>query len=176
MASVLLLSLTASILVAVVSGLESPYKPGFRHECLHDEFQASIPVLQSDQPLHFVSEPSQDGKRSITATLVYEPLRILVYMGNVDPKGDAANGIGTDPMACQTVGQTIDSSRSSTGKYQCTAADIMTPEKITFLTDMLAQSADKLSHLNVVRLNTTMKTNSATQCGSTLFYMQLHNA
>lgn len=135
-------------------------EPG--HKCIHDEIQAQVPIIRDHRPLDlkmdYLTATDGKGKRAVQAEPVWEDLRILVHVGN----------IGNDPKQCSSAGATVQyNSNSGTRSYTCTAEDVLTPAKRSYLIErMLVQAADRLKNLRVVRPNngTLITSPSATTC------------
>lgn len=146
--------LLASVLVVLVSAhagshhhdlesdhLESdillPVRARKEHRCIHDElparekrFKRVEQSWESEARLH--SNNGTFRKRAVN----WQPIRVTIALDNLDG----------DQYTCYTAGTTVQTEAGSS--YSCTAADIMTATKKTFLnTSMLQYAAQKFAEL-----------------------------
>ena len=148
------LLLLASALVLVVSGhsgshdhpiasdkIESdillPRAAPTGHRCIHDELPASEKrAKRVEQPWEAEARKRGDSPNKPRQGINWQPIRVTIALDNLQ----------NDQYTCYTAGTTIPTESGST--YTCTANDIMTPTKTTFLnTSMLQMAATRFAEL-----------------------------
>eukprot|EP01124_Arcella_intermedia_P022364 TRINITY_DN3312_c0_g1_i1.p1 TRINITY_DN3312_c0_g1~~TRINITY_DN3312_c0_g1_i1.p1 ORF type:complete len:800 (-),score=81.02 TRINITY_DN3312_c0_g1_i1:43-2442(-) len=138
----------------------------FKHKCIHDEIeqwkreQGIKDVVMNRHPniIEVIPDPSSPvaqkryGQQSLAPP--YQPIRIYIATDNLD----------SDPYTCYSAGSTVSAlSGRSVVNYRCTAADVLTETKKSYLVDtLLKKSVGWLeSALNVVRGTGNLLINTA---------------
>lgn len=134
------------------SDILSPRIAKIEHKCVHDEMQAlKVPVKRVDQSWQrSEGADGQTGKRAPN----WMPFRVTIALDNL--QGDS--------MTCYSAGTQVPS--DSGPNYQCTANDVMTAEKLSYLNNsMLAVAAARLGQLLQVDRTGPISASSSS-CGS----------
>lgn len=137
------------------SDILKPREAKTRYGCDYDAFESRRSNLRRvvDQRDDFLLSQKRN-----TASSFSQPLRILVL----------ANNLVNDPGSCYSVGQSIP--LDTGGSYTCTAADILTSDKATFLNTTLIPYAVnrfyQMLYVNRTYTRLTVAPSTDSQCDS----------